>query len=76
MNDFNSALASYKKASQNTPNALLTPYYLNKLGLLYLHQGDKASATAAFTRIKKEFPQSEEAQSIDKYLELDFHHQG
>jgi tetratricopeptide (TPR) repeat protein len=68
LQNFSSALSSYKKATQNTPNALLTPYYLNKLGLLYRHQGDTASATAAFKRIKKEFPQSAEAQDIDKYL--------
>jgi len=68
MNDFSSAISNYKKATSNSPNALLTPYYLNKLGLLYRHQGDNAAATNAFERIKKEFPQSTEAQDVDKYL--------
>jgi len=49
-------------------NDLLTPYYLNKLGLLQMKQGNAEAAQEAFTRLKEEFPNSSEGQMVDKYL--------
>lgn len=68
LQDYDKAISLYKKATTNDTNSLLTPYYLNKLGLLYRHQGDLNAAKSAFERIKKEFPTSEEAKNLGKYL--------
>ncbi len=67
--DYAKALTNYKKAA-SFKNDLLTPYYLNKVGLLNNSQGDKQSALTAFERIKKEFPNSIEATDVDKYIAM------
>jgi tetratricopeptide (TPR) repeat protein len=65
--DLNKALSMYNKAS-DTDNNFLTPYYLKKYGLLAEKQGDSASAQKAYNRIKDEYPESVEAQDIEKYI--------
>jgi len=70
LNDLNAALSSYKKAASGPKNDMLTPYYLQKVGLLANKLGETASAIDAFNRITEEFPQSEEAMDADKYLAL------
>ncbi len=66
-NDFATALSYYKKAVA-TDNELLTPYYLKKLGMLEEKQGDKAAALKAYQKIESDFPTSQQAQDIDKYI--------
>lgn len=68
LGDFDAAISNYKKAASGPANKALTPYYLQKLGLLSLRQGDSAGAQSAFDRIKADFPQSPEAIDADKYL--------
>ena len=41
---------------------------LKKLGFVYLHEGKNAKARSAFERIKAEYPSSQEAQDIEKYI--------
>jgi hypothetical protein len=41
---------------------------LKKAGIVYLHEGEKAKALKAFKAIKENYPQSAEAQDIDKYI--------
>ena len=67
LGDMDSAIDNYQKAA-NSDNEALTPYYLNKLGLLYNRQGDKDKALASFERIKEDFPESPLAVTIDKYI--------
>jgi TolA-binding protein len=43
---------------------------LKKLGFVYMELGDNAAANKAFQAIKKDYPASQEAQDIDKYIEL------
>ena len=70
LNDLNAALSSYQKAASGPSNDQLTPYYLQKVGLLANKLGDKSAATSAFNRITEDFPKSEEAMDASKYLAL------
>ncbi|MEL6389798.1 MAG: tetratricopeptide repeat protein [Bacteroidota bacterium] len=69
LGNMESAIDAYRKAT-TTRNSALTPYYLDKLGLLLQRQGDSAGALAAFERIKKEYPKSTEAADVEKYLAM------
>lgn len=63
------ALSSYEEAA-SCDNSLLTPYYLNKLGLLNQREGNKDAARKAFTQIKEKYPESTEAEEVDKYIAM------
>ena len=67
--DLDGAEGYYKTAvSEAGENTLLAPYFLNKLGLLRERQGNKAAANELYKRIQIEFPNSNEAQDIQKFL--------
>ena len=68
-NDLEKALSAYKKAV-NSDNEFLTPYYLNKLGVLNMKQGNNAEALKNFERIESDYPQSSEARDAKKYIPL------
>lgn len=67
-NDFSNAISYYKKAISAGNNELLTPYYIKKLGMLYLFQKDNANALSQFTELRKQFPLSPEAGDVEKYI--------
>ena len=66
--DFGQAMSHYQRAVNAEDNAVLTPYYLKKLGLLHEKQGDFDKAREAYTRIKEEYPESLVGRDIDKYI--------
>lgn len=68
LNDFDAATAAYKKAAYGSSNDLLSPYYLQKYGMLQVRQGNNGEAQKAFEKIKAEYPTSTEGQQVDKYL--------
>jgi tetratricopeptide (TPR) repeat protein len=68
LNQMDKAMANYKKASEATENELLTPYYLKKLALLHETQNEMDKAIEIYKRIKSNYPNSNEALSIDKYI--------
>jgi len=70
LGDMAAAISSYQKAVGADANAELTPYYLNKLGLLLQREGDVSGARSAFERISKDFSKSSEASDVAKYLAL------
>lgn len=57
------------KAAAKSENKVLAPLALKKEGLVYLELGDTEAARKAFESIKKDYPNSQEAQDIDKYIE-------
>lgn len=63
--DMSKALSYYEKATTAGEDALLTPYYLYKLGLLSKKNGNSSKALAAFKKIKDDYPTSNEGSSID-----------
>lgn len=68
LNQMKEALEHYRKAAAGSDNELLTPYYLKKLAILHETQGEKDKALEIYLRIKSEYPNSNEALSIDKYI--------
>ena len=56
------------EAAAKSGNELIAPMSLKKAGIVYLHEGDKAKAHKAFQAIKDNYPTSNEAQDIDKYI--------
>ncbi len=68
LGDMDKAKNSYNKAVSAKKNDFLTPYYLNKLALLNLTQGDVSTSQKLFAQIKDEFPDSAIAAEVDKFL--------
>ena len=67
--DLASARGHYDTAlSEAGDNSLLAPYYLKKLALLDEREGNVAQANERYRRIKSEFPTSNEASDIDKFV--------
>jgi tetratricopeptide (TPR) repeat protein len=62
------AISYYEKAAKNNENELTTPMYLFKAGLAYEEKGDYAKAFDKYTTIKKDFSDSSEGRTIEKYL--------
>ncbi len=69
MQQFDDALASYRKAVNAADNDFLTPYYMKKLGLLYEKQGDFQSAAKVYRDIKGEYAKSQDGFNIDKFID-------
>jgi tetratricopeptide (TPR) repeat protein len=66
--DYDKATTYFKKAADKASNKFLSPIYLKKLGLVYEAQKDYKSADDAYKKIKTDYPESNEAQSIDEYI--------
>jgi len=67
-NDANNAVKFYTEAVDYSANTFTCPIYLKKCAFAYEILKDWNSAIANYERIKKDFPESEEALTIDKYL--------
>lgn len=62
------ALTYYERAFNHDFNSFTTPRYLYKAGLTSLELEQKQKALEYFVRIKDEFPDSEEAKTIDAFI--------
>ena len=67
-NDLDKALSQYQKAANAGDNALLTPYYLMKVGQLSEMQNNFSEARKAYERIRDEYPTADEGVDIEKYI--------
>jgi len=67
--ELDKALENYKKAV-NSDNDFLTPYYLSKLAVLNMKQGNNDAALKNYQRIEDEYPQSAESKDAKKYISL------
>lgn len=63
------AQSNYQKAVNADDNDFLTPYYLEKLALLHLSQGEGEQASKYFNRIKDEYPSSKIAEEVEKFIQ-------
>ena len=71
LGNFDAAIDNYEQAIAAAGDNFTTGgYYLNKLALLYRHQGQNEDALAAFRRLKKDYGQSAEAAGADKYIQM------
>ena len=68
LGDIDKALSFYEKATTAGDDALLTPYYLYKLGLLAQINGDTTKALAAYKKIKENYADSNEGSGIDRLI--------
>lgn len=68
LKDYKKAADYYKQASEKSNNSYTTPLFLKKLGLVYEAQNDYKSAESAYKKIKTDFPESQEASTIDGLL--------
>lgn len=62
------AIKAYEAASQDDDNILLSPVYLERLGMAYEAKNNTAEAIKAYRRIKERFPMSQQARDMDKQL--------
>lgn len=68
LNDVQGAVSKYEEAAATNENNLTSPIYLFKAGLALEDLNDFAGAVEKYNAIKSDFPDSREAQTIDKYL--------
>lgn len=62
------AIGYYLKAAKKNPNKLTSPIFLKKAGYAYEDQGKKDEALKLYEQIKTDYPESQEATQIDKYI--------
>jgi tetratricopeptide (TPR) repeat protein len=67
LNDNSKAIGYFEKAADKD-NAVLSPVYLKKAGLIYESQNEAEKAEKAYTKIKEKYPKSSDASDIDKYI--------
>ena len=68
LKNYDQASTYFKKAADKAGNKFLSPFYLKKLGLVYEAQNDNKSAADTYKKIKTDYPESNEAQSMDAYI--------
>jgi tetratricopeptide (TPR) repeat protein len=68
LGDLKKGVSYYKKAANLYDNEVLSPLYLKKAGIVYEELGDLAKALDSYKKIKKEYPKSEDAADIEKYI--------
>ncbi len=62
------ALNHYIKAASFNSNEVTSPFYLQKAGNTAMDMDDFAKAEELFTKIKEEFPNSDEGRKINSYI--------
>lgn len=63
------AVKYFEKAAKVADNAAFSPIYLMKAANVYEKLGKKADALKVYEQIKSDYPQSQQAQTIDGYIE-------
>ena len=64
----NESIEYYKKAISVTENESITPFFLIKCAQAYEKLEDYSNAKSCYTKIKTDFPNSNEAKNIEKFL--------
>ena len=67
--DFDKAIDLLKKAAKKADNPIVSPYCLIQAGELLEKQNKKDEALKLYQEVKNNYPESAEAQSIDKYIQ-------
>lgn len=66
--EFSRAAELYLEAAEQFENTLTSPQYLLSAGQAYEEAGNFEAALSAYERIEEEYPDSDEAQDIGRYL--------
>ncbi|MCX6190206.1 MAG: tetratricopeptide repeat protein [Bacteroidetes bacterium] len=67
--NYTEAVKYYEKAASHHANGFTTPYFLMKAGGVYDALKQYKKALNCYELIKKDYPKSEQARNVDKYLE-------
>lgn len=62
------AIIYYEKAATSGDNVFVNPIYLMKAGMVYESQEEFQKALETYRKIKDNYPESQEAQEIEKYI--------
>ncbi len=68
LGDTQKGIEFYLKAVDHSDNSFYNPLYLLKAGQLYEMDGNKAKALELYQRIKDVYPDSNEGNTIEKYI--------
>jgi tetratricopeptide (TPR) repeat protein len=68
LGDMDKGASKYIEAAEMAKNSFNTPLFLMKAGQIYELQKKYSDALKMYERIKKEYPESTEGTSIDKYI--------
>ncbi len=68
LKDYKQAATYYEKAADKAANKFTSPMFLKKLGLVNENLRDFKAATDAYTKIKEQYPDSQEGQMIEEYI--------
>lgn len=68
LKDYKQAATYYQKAADKASNKFTSPMFLKKLGLVQENLKDFKAASEAYTKIKTQFPESQEAAMIDQNI--------
>jgi tetratricopeptide (TPR) repeat protein len=68
LGDIDAAINYYEKAVSHGDNKLTSPIYLFKAGIACEDAQEFAAAEENYKTIKADYPDSREAQTIDKYI--------
>ncbi len=68
LGDTDAAIKHYKKAATTNKNDFTTPVFLMKLAFAYEQSGDVSKALETYQNIKDDFPKSNEASQVEKYI--------
>lgn len=68
LGNMSSAISYYNKAANNSDNKLSAPLYLMKKGNAMELENNFSGANQAYQRIKSDYPESLQAQTIDQYI--------
>ena len=68
LGDQEQAARYYRRAYRFEPNKFTTPVFLLKAGQLYEEKGQPEEALRLYKRIQTEYPDSQEARNIERYI--------
>jgi len=68
LKEYDDAVKYYLKAAKSKKNTFTTPFFLLKAGITYGAMDEDEKALKAFEKIKKDYPKSQQANNIDKYI--------
>lgn len=68
LGDKDEALNYYKKAVSYDDNKFTAPVFMKKTAMVYELQGDYKSALELYHKIQSDYPESSDAQNMDKYI--------
>ena len=68
LGDYEQALSHFNKAAKHSANQFTAPVYMKKAAFVHEELGNYDQALELYTNIKKKYPNSAEAATIDKYI--------